>query len=164
MSGKNQVGLLKTMLSKKITPLIKDSYLAVIKNSLGSNIFRNFYIKLNEEKKDALENGKYACAFYVSAVLNMFNLIKNGHCTVTSTLKDMKNSGWYKIKQPKIGCVIHWSLWDRGGGVPHEHLGFYIGHSWAVDTDLRTGQPAQRKFNYRPIESFYWHKKLDKEK
>ena len=149
-------------LSTKITPLIRDSYLAVIKNSPGSNIFKNFYIKVNGKKKDVLESGRYSCAFYVSAVLNMFGLIKNGHCTVTSTLKDMENSGWYKIKQPKIGCIILWKLFDMGDGDLHQHLGFYFGNGLAISTDSKTGQPTQHKLNYRPIESFYWHKKLNK--
>lgn len=150
------------MSSKKITLLIKDSYLAVIKNSPGSDIFKNFYIKINGKKKDALENGRYSCAFYVSNILVIFGLIEKGHCTVSSTLKDMENSGWYKINPPKIGCVILWKLFDMGDGDLHKHLGFYLDKGLAISTDSKTGQPTQHKLNYRPLESFYWHKDLDK--
>jgi hypothetical protein len=147
----------------KTVPLIQDSYLAVIKNSVGGKMFKNFYAQIGNQKKDILVNGKYACAFYTSAILVWFGLIKKGHCTISSTLQDMKNSGWQKIKKIKIGCVIHWSLFDTlNDGDAHEHLGFYLGHGWAVCTNPLTGQPVKKKYNYRPIENFYWHKKLEK--
>jgi len=41
---------------KKIIPLLRDSYLAVIKNSVGSKTFRNFYAKVNGKKQDLLKN------------------------------------------------------------------------------------------------------------
>lgn len=163
-SGWDLVGMTKerNMSANNIKPLIKESYLTVIKNSLGSKNFKNFYARVNGKKTDVLVNGKYACAFYVSAVLVWFGLIKEGHCTVTSTLKDMQTAGWRKIKKPKAGCVIYWSLFDMGDGDPHKHLGFYIGNGWAVGTNPETGQPTKTKYNYRPIESLYWHNKLGK--
>jgi|GEM_PF-5669068 len=42
----------------KITPRPFDTYLAVIKNSIGSNMFRNLYVNINGVKKDATEDGK----------------------------------------------------------------------------------------------------------
>ncbi len=150
------------MPSKEIIPLIQDSYLAVIKNSLGSIFFRHFYVKVGGKKEDVLKNGKYACAFYVTNILLMFGLIKKGHCTVSSAIKDMERSGWHKIKKPRVGCVILWQMFDMGDNDLHQHLGFYIGNNFAISNSSKVGQPVKIKYNYRPIENFYWHRKLER--
>ena len=80
----------------KIIPLTCKSYVAVIKNSIGTKMFRNFYAEINGQKKDVLENGELSCAFFASAILHLFQLIKEPHRTVASTIKDMDKSGGSK--------------------------------------------------------------------
>ena len=57
---------------QKVVPILIDSYIAIIKNSVGSQLFRNLYAKVNGKKIDITENGKLSCAFYVSSVLLLF--------------------------------------------------------------------------------------------
>jgi len=109
----------------KITPCFFDSYLQFIKNSVGSKMFRNFYAKVNGQKKDILGDGDLSCAFFVSAVLANFGLIKRGHCTVDGTISELEQNGWQKIKKPKVGAVLVWveKIDEKGG--KHKHIGFY---------------------------------------
>ena len=64
------------MKKQKVIPILFDTYIVVIKNSVGSNIFRNSYAKVNGKKKDILKNGKVSCAFFVSSILALFPLFK----------------------------------------------------------------------------------------
>jgi len=74
----------------KVKRLIKETYLAMIKNSLGTKMFQNFYIKTKTNNKfDAMRNGYVSCAFYVSSILTILGLIKSVHGRVDITEEDM---------------------------------------------------------------------------
>ncbi|MFH1308699.1 MAG: hypothetical protein ABIH51_01665, partial [Patescibacteria group bacterium] len=93
-----------------IKKLKYDSYIRMIKNSVGTKMFRNLYIEIDNKKIDATQNGNLSCAFFVSNILLIFGLTSNGHATVKSTIKDMEEFGWKKISKDKIkpGDVIVW--------------------------------------------------------
>lgn len=144
--------------------LIKESYLAMIKNSIGANTFRNFYADVDGVRKDILENGNLSCAFFVSNILHIFKLIESGHTTVTSTVKDLERSGWEKIEELKEGTVLHWEGVDFGTTGIHEHIGFYVGNNEAVSNNPELGYPTIHSYNFdggRKILGIYWNKKLD---
>lgn len=160
----------------KITPLTYGSYMAVIKNSVGAKMFRNFYALINGQKKDILENGELSCAFFASTILHLFKLIKEPHTTVASTIKDMEESGWYKIKKIKQGSVLIWEALEsfEKGEVKRyfRHIGFYVGDDKAISNSSRLGMPKVHHLTYgirddkpvRKIEAIYWHKKLNNKK
>ena len=147
-----------------VKPLLFDTYLAVIKNSPGANLFRNSYAKVNGMKRDILKNGELSCAFFTSSVLVIFKLIKEIHSTVEGTIRDLEASGWKKIKKPKIGSVL---IWEESVG--HKHSGFYIGGGKAVSNSLQKRTPIVHHWTFgikkgkpvRKIIAIYWHKKLD---
>ncbi len=132
----------------KIEPCLFDTYLQVIKNSVGSKMFRNFYAKVNGKKKDVLNDGDLACAFYVSSILVQFGLIKKVHCTVGGTVFDLEQSGWRKITKPKVGAVLVWAEKFGTDGEVHKHIGFYLGNSEAVSNDSKKRQIAKHHFTY----------------
>ncbi len=105
---------------------LKDSYLSVIKNSIGTKMFRNFYCRINRKKKDILKNGELSCAFFVSSILTIFGLIEKIHCAVDGAIEDLKKFDWKKIKKLKIGSVILWEA-KANGKETHKHIGFYVG-------------------------------------
>ena len=156
------------MNKKQITPLLYETYLAVVKNSVGSNIFRNFYAKINGKKVDIMRNGDLSCAFYVSSILTMFQLIQKPHGTIESTVKDLAQSGWKKVKAPKIGSVLIWENLNFDDGETHKHIGFYIGNNKAVSNSEKLGQPNIHHWTYgtakgkpvRKVEAIYWNKKF----
>lgn len=148
--------------------ILFDSYLAFIKNSVGSNLFRNVFAKVNGRKKDVTNNGELSCAFFASSTLCLFRLIKNVHFTVDSTVNDLKKSGWQEIKKPKIGCVL---VWDKTkSNNRHKHIGFYLGNNKAISNSSEKGHPLIHHWTFgnrkgepeRKIEAIYWHKKLRK--
>ncbi|MDD3101686.1 MAG: NlpC/P60 family protein [Patescibacteria group bacterium] len=149
----------------KIEVALSQSYFKMIENGVGSNLFRNFYIRQGDKKQDAVQGGKLSCAFFVSTILNNFNLIKQPHLTVKSTLEDMQKMGWSKIKKLKKGAIILWETKDD-----HSHLGFYIGNNKAISNNPIKKQPIIHHYtfgprgdkSYRQITAVFWHKKLDK--
>ena len=141
--------------------LLFDSYLKMIKNSVGTKMFRNLYL----EKKDITKNGRLSCAFFVSNILKIWGLISEGHANVSSTIKDMLKNNWKKISKNKIkpGDVIIWEKVKDINGKLHFHNGFYIGNKKAVSNDSKKGLPIIHSWDYngkRKIIVVYTHPKL----
>lgn len=148
-----------------------ETYLAVIKNSVGSKLFRNFYLELDGRKMDATKNGVVSCAFFVSNILNMFpalKLIKEPHLTVKATVKDLLGSEWKEILEPRLGAVLVWEEKESHGGV-NKHIGFYIGDGQAVSNNADTGMPDIHHWTFgddggrpvRKVEMILWSKALE---
>lgn len=150
--------------------LLLQNYLAVIKASVGSQMFRRLYFKVGRKKIDVLRDGDLSCAFFVSTILKLFGLISEIHTTVAGTVEEMKRTGWKKIPvkgrsasggKLEVGCIVVWAAkrqppsWE-----PHKHIGFYIGNGRVISNDYRKKSPQIRAVNYRATESFWWHKKL----
>ncbi|PJA46299.1 hypothetical protein CO172_03920 [Candidatus Uhrbacteria bacterium CG_4_9_14_3_um_filter_36_7] len=151
--------------SKKITPLIFKTYICLIEASIGCILFRHFYVKINAKQKDIMQNGELSCAFYVSSILNMFQLIDRGHVTVDSTVSDLLKFGWKKTKKLRKGSIIVWEPIDFGKTGVHKHIGFYIGNSKAISNDSKKGFPAKHSWNFngeRKVEMILWNSKLGK--
>lgn len=141
-----------------------DTYLTAIKNSVNSNIFRNLYVEIDGLEKDITENGNLSCALFVSSLLLIFKLIKDPHATVDGTVRDLKESGWTEITEPKIGCVLVWGKVDFGENNFHKHIGFYVGEKIAISNNSEKGFPTEHNFEFygqRKIEFMLWHPKLD---
>jgi uncharacterized protein YycO len=145
---------------QKVEPVLMDTYLAMIKNSIGSKMFRNLYAKINGKKTDIVQSGNLSCAFYVSSILLLFKLIKEVHATVNGTERDMKESGWVETKKPKVGCVLVWKETDFTNGSLHKHIGFYVGNGKAISNDYKKGCPTEHDWQFRKVESMLWHPNL----
>jgi hypothetical protein len=151
---------------QKPTPLLYESYLALIRNSVGSKMFRNFYALVDGQKRDVIEDGVLSCAFYVSSVLLLSELIKEVHMTVTRTLEDMRESGWVEvpIDAAKPGSVVAWELKTFDDGSQHEHVGFLMSENKAISTDYQQGMVVEHELPAdRKITAVYWHPKLDEQ-
>jgi hypothetical protein len=136
--------------------------LAAIKNSVNSHLYRNFYAKVNNKKEDIVKNGELSCAYFVSSILVIFDLIKAIHLTVDGTEKDLKRSGWKKARKPKMGCVLIWVAKKYKDG-QHRHMGFFIDDNRAISNDHERGAPRMHHLTYnggRKIEAIYCHPKL----
>jgi len=137
--------------------LIYDSYLKMIKNAVGTKMFRNLYLETNNKKFDAAQDGNLSCAFFVSNILLIWGLISEGHANVPSTTKDMIKNGWKKIlkNKAKPGDVI---VWEKRKG--HFHNGFYVGNKKAISTNDKKSVPVIHKWDYRKIIAVYRCSKL----
>jgi hypothetical protein len=170
------------MISKKLSNIriiLNESYIKTIKNSLGSNLFRNLYAYVDGKKTDIFRNGNLSCANFVSTILYRFKLIKDIHATVEGTVKDLEKSGWQTIKKPKPGAVLVWEAKKFKSNNTHKHIGFYIGKNKAISTSSNSskkGQPTLHHWTFgikkgspadkaskpvRKVEQIFWNKKLD---
>ena len=112
------------------------TYLQLIRNSVGTEMFRNFYIQAADgAEMDALSDGSNSCAFYVSSVLILFKKHSGVHGTVKSTIDDLERSGWQRVDTATMqaGDVIVWDAVELEGAW-YEHVGFYIGDGRGVST------------------------------
>jgi len=162
---------MKTQPTDQVEFLLFDTYLAFIRNSAGSPIFRDVFVKINGKKTNATDHGRTACAVFVSNILALFSefgLIKKGHSMITGTLLDMESCGWQKIAEPKVGCVILWEERERNGE-SNKHLGFYLGNSEAISNSPDLGVPEVHHWTFgmkdgqpvRKVEALYWHERLN---
>lgn len=149
-----------------------ETYLAVIKNSVGSKLFRNFFMEIDGKKIDATRDGIVSCAYLVSNILHMFpslKLIREPHLTVSATVKDLKESGWTEIAEPRIGAILVWEPKMAAGSL-NAHIGFYIGDDKAVSNFYETGMPAEHHWTsgtnadgspVRKVEMILWNPALE---
>lgn len=149
----------------KPVPILYDTYLAFVRNAVGSKMFRNFYAYVDGEKKDLVNDGELACGFFVSTVLHSLKLTKEPHLTVNGTEKDLQQSGWQEvdIKNLRPGCVLIWSEQRFDSEKAHKHIGVFTGNERAVSTDSKQGFVTEHHFTFeggREIEKAYWHTKL----
>jgi hypothetical protein len=131
------------------------TYLQLVKNSPGTKMFRNFYVRTAEQGEfDALDNGQNSCAFFVSSVLVIFNKLERIPGTVAQIVKDMEASGWEEVKKLKTGDVIVWENKKFHDGW-HEHIGFYVGSDRAISTSSHKKIVAEHNLHFgktnRPI-------------
>ena len=167
MEAKNgKFAIIQTMTettAKKVTPLLFDTYMTMVENSIGTNMFRTAYAEVDGERKDVTLNGGLSCAFFVSSVLTILKLIKEIHITVAGTVRDLENSGWVEIQEPRVGAVIVWKVFDSGDGDPHPHIGFSLGEDEVISNSKEYGYPIKHKIDHRDreVEKIFWHEKLN---
>ena len=150
-------------MQKSITRLNFDTYLAVIKNSVGSKLFHNLYVKASGKKIDATQNGELSCAFYVSSILTLFKFVKEIHGTVRGTIKDLEKFGWREVTEPEIGCVLVWEEAVLGDESAHEHIGFFMGNGKAISNSSKLGYPVEHSWDFngkRKVKMILWSPKL----
>lgn len=144
--------------------LIKKTFIKFIRNSVGTKMFRNFYLRQDNKIFDAAKGGELSCAFYVSGILVLFSLIKNIHGTVKSTKKDLEESGWIKVEQPSSGSVIIWKPSENDQN-QHDHIGFYVGRSMAISNNSSRMKITKHNWTYdntRKIQVIYSNPILSK--
>jgi hypothetical protein len=149
--------------SPKISPLIKETYLAAVRNSTGSRLFRNLYAKVNGKKTDILKGGELSCAFFVSALVSLLGLCKRIHSTVDGAVLDLKESGWSEIAQPRVGSIVVWEPLHFEGE-EHRHIGFYVGNHKAISNSSTKKTPARHDLTYdgkRKVIQILWNNKLE---
>ncbi|MBI2627099.1 MAG: hypothetical protein HYW77_02535 [Parcubacteria group bacterium] len=135
---------------KSIKLLIKESYIEVIKKSVGANLFQNLYAEVDGEKTDILQNGRRSCAVFVSRILFMFKLIHDLHASVYEVVRDLESSDWEKAGKPEPGDVLVYETkkFQEEGDEERNHAAFYIGSDEAVSTYYKVSQPIKHHYTY----------------
>lgn len=146
---------------KEVKParLYFKTYIQLVKNSVGTGMFRNFYVLTESEGEfDALDNGSNACAFYVSGVLTMFGNLAGVHGTIISTIKDLEASGWRPAEKAEAGDVIVWEAEEFADG-RYEHIGFCVEAGKATSVSCKSGRVVEHDLCFgepeRPIKQLF---------
>ena len=151
----------------KVERRIFDSYMAFTKNSVGSKSWSQYYADIDGVKTEIVQDGNLACAYFVSSVLRIFNLIERVHMTVPRTVADMKESGWAEIDKARPGAVVvyddaHFS----NGSFPH--IGICTSGETAISNNYKAGTPIEHNIvitnedgSERKIVGYYWHSQLE---
>jgi hypothetical protein len=141
------------------------TYLAMIRNSVGTRLFSRLYAAVDGRRRDLLDGGNLACAFFVTGILAARGLVCSMHATVEGTVRDMEKSGWHRTDRLRTGAVLVWEEAEQVPGSWHRHIGFYLGKGRAVSNDSRLGQPVEHHWTFgkvgsrakRRVVAVYWH-------
>jgi hypothetical protein len=144
-----------------------ETYMSRILDSVGTNMFRKTWCRVDNTLTDITGDGELSCPIYVSSILMFFaefGLIKKVHANVDSTVADMKSCGWMQISELKVGAVIVWASQIQASG-PHKHIGFYLGDNKAISHRDLTKSPMIHDADYaseggRGIDAILWHDRL----
>lgn len=145
----------------KVEPMPFQTYLSMVENSVGSKTFSHGYAQVDGQPTDVMRVGELSCAFFVSSLLKIFDVIGSMHATVASTVKDLEESSWHKVNSAEPGDVIVWKPILFPGGERHEHIGFALTDSQAVSNDYKSGSPQKHDLlstpdgTTRQIETIY---------
>ena len=158
----------KKLRDKKVVVerVLRDSYLAFIKNSVGSRSWQNWYVKVNGKKIDATEGGNKSCSYFATSILYLFGLIDSLHGTTWRTEEEMLKTGWKRIptSMAKEGDVIVWEEVEFPKAGPVPHMGFYLGDKRAVSTSMQRKIVTRHHYTYggkRKIAAFYRHPRVN---
>ncbi len=135
--------------------LLQKSYIATINNSSWTRMFRNNFFEVDWKKIDILKNWSDSCAYFVSSILKIFNLIGNIHVTVDGTLNDILKYWWkkYKWKEIPIWAILIWEVKNW-----HKHIWFYVWNNEAISNSSSKKEVVKHSRDYnskRNIEKKY---------
>lgn len=132
--------------------LAKETLMAMVKNAVGTNQYRNLFIQGPDgEIEDATQDGALSCAAFVSGVLATLGLIDRGHATVLSTVANLERAGWRKVELGNIletGDVLVWEDQYSEIGKSHKHIGFYVGNNRAISNSESGKTPVEHDWLY----------------
>jgi hypothetical protein len=137
----------------------KATYLSVIKNSAGANMFRHNYALVDGVETDLLQDGQISCAFFASFVLRGFGLISELHLRTTGTVKDLEASGWRLTETPREGDIVVWEEQQQRSGI-FPHIGFYIDEQTAISHRDTHSTPVAHSLTFdgtRKVTAYYTH-------
>ncbi len=140
--------------------LLKETYLAMAQNSIGSKLFQNLFAEVGGKEVNILKGGDVSCAYFVSTLLKVFDLIKTPHATVSGLEKDLMQSGWNKTEEMLPGTVLIWEAAKQADDEEHEHVGIYIGNDTAVSNSYKELTPVEHHVtfdNKRKVRAIYTH-------
>jgi hypothetical protein len=128
------------MPDENIEILKKETYLKMLENSVDTKLFNSVFVKYRDSGKvvDILNNGEFSCAFFVSGLLSLNQMLQRPHTTIkTLRAKLGADNKWQEVKINDVepGDVLFWDFVTFPDGSKNEHVGFALNKEEAVSTD-----------------------------
>lgn len=131
-----------------VTPQVFETYLAMIRNSVGAKTWQSGMALVDGKLTDVTEQGKRSCALFASSILAIFNRVEFMHINVDSTVQDMLSHGWLVVQEPEIGDVLIWEEELGDDNRMHKHIGFYMSEGMAVSVSEIQRVPVEHDWKY----------------
>ncbi|MBU0647827.1 hypothetical protein KJ855_01460 [Patescibacteria group bacterium] len=129
--------------------LKQKTYLAMIENSVGSQMFAELWAKDEKgETKDVTNGGELSCAVFVTGLLKLNDMLSNQSATVEGAVKLMEKEGWKSVELDNIreGDILVWER--KKTGYTHAHIGFYVGDKKAVSNNWKLRRIVRHGWDY----------------
>ncbi|XKT75278.1 MAG: hypothetical protein ACJKSS_00600 [Patescibacteria group bacterium UBA2103] len=138
---------------------LKETYLSMAKSAEGSKMFQTLWANVDGETKNILDDGDVSCAFFVSSLLKLFDLVDTPHATVSGLEKDLLRNNWKETTSPTSGTIIVWEKQAQANDDPHEHVGIYLEKNKAISNSYKKRVPIIHDIDEtkRKIKAFYTH-------
>lgn len=142
------------------------SYIDAIKWSIGSQMYRNFWINKWWKDIDICQNGNLSCAYYVSNLLKQFNIIDSWSANTQATINKLINKWRYEISPETdsdkipVGSILT-RKWGFGDDWFHDHIWFYVWNEITISSDSYQEDRSGLDFaepQYCPISHHYTYK------
>ena len=130
----------RNMSDPNIEILKKETLVQAIKNAPGTKLFNSLMVRLKDsgEIQDILNDGEYSCAFFVSSLLYISDLIDKPRVTVDSLERYLKEHATeIDLADAKEGDIVVWEKQTFPDGGVHGHIGFLLGSKEAISTNFR---------------------------
>lgn len=139
-----------------------DTYISIIKNSVGSHLFNSFIVRIKEtgETEDILKDGEYAAAFFVSSVLTLVQAIDKPATTEAGLERKLAESDrWFTVNEDEIevGDVIFYEDTVLSDGSTETHVGFALDNDNAISISNELRQVTEHRLHLMPIKKAYRH-------
>ena len=145
------------MPDSNIEKLNKETYLAMIKNSVGSRLFNSLYVRFKDSgvEKDVLNDGELSCAFFVSGILVLGGWGTRLHATVKTLREKLPEYGWEQVEINTIqsGDIVIWENVEFEDGTGNEHIGFALNEEEAVSTSFKKHEIVKHHITFGMTES-----------
>lgn len=128
--------------------LQQETYLALIKNSLDSHLWKEMYASVNGIRQDIMRNGDLSCAFFVSSILKLCDLVPQLSVTVHGLVKQLETLGWPQVSETTPGDILIWETIIDERGEKHSHVGFFIGDDQAISNNAKLGCPQEHHWTF----------------
>jgi hypothetical protein len=143
-----------------IIVLHKETYLQNINNSVGSKIFNSMYGYFRDtgETKDFINDGEFACAYFVSSILTINEAMVKPFTTVDGLKKVMgRDKKWFIVPQEQIeaGDVIFFRKSIIDDGSENAHVGFAQNEKDVVSTNYKIKEVDVRPIRFQDIDVVY---------
>lgn len=148
------------MPDQNIEILRRETYIKAIENSIGTRLFNSLFVRYKDTGviKDILNDGEYSCAFFVSGLLSLTQMISKTSSTVDTLKKDIESDeSWKKVEQEDIqpGDIVFYKKMKFEDGSENAHVGFVLNSNEAVSTDYKNKCVARHSITGREIDCFY---------
>lgn len=139
-----------------------DTYISIIKNSVGSRLFNSFIVRSKEtgDTEDILKDGEYSAAFFVSSVLCLVQAVDKPTTTESGLERKLtEDKRWFEVllEEVEAGDVVFYADTTLVDGSTETHVGFALDDNQAVSISEQLRQVTKHDLRLMPIKKIYRH-------